>query len=115
MSESEKRSVFGNVDQDAMIARIEESTSDEQDSHFLRPLLQAPHQESDRTFDSGIRVLGGDVGPDGPMRESAGIDGPVPVRGELAADPRAARAFVIAGPAGVMRSDDPTQSAPGRR
>lgn len=111
--ETERPSVFGEVDQDAMIARIEASTADEESSHFLRPLLDSAHQDSDRSFDSGVRVLGGDTPP---VAAPPGVpEAPVLIRGELAADPRAVRAFIISGPAGITRPDDRAPSGAGRR
>ena len=94
--ETPRRSVFGPVDQEAMISRIEESPDDDTETGFFDMEKTA----SSDALDSGIRVFSGDATP-----PPAGVphDARVLVAGDIAADPAARRAFILHGPSGVRR------------
>lgn len=113
MTPEAPKSVFANVDQDAMISRLETADVDEEGTHFLAELVGGPREGADVAFDAGVRVLGGDVtrteGSDEAERPAPELalpvapSAPVTVVGSIADDPQARRAFIMFGPAGISR------------
>lgn len=110
---SGKPSAFGPVDQDALIARLDDTDEDDLTSTFFADSLLDVENASTRAFDIGIRVHGHDRAPtpSNPPLTTAGIDASpapaadpveVPVAGRLADDAEARSAFILGGPAGLQ-------------
>ncbi len=108
---SGKPSVFGPVDQDALIARIDDVDDDDLTSTFFGDSILDVENASTRAFDIGIRVHGTNADASTAQRsefKTAGIDAvaadPVelPVVGELSDDARARSAFILGGPAALQ-------------
>lgn len=110
-----KASVFGQVDQAEMIARLEQAPADETETDFFQGALAAPQPQAARALAEGIRAFTGTepraaapapVASEEPgivVQEAAQVGGPVTVVGRIGDDPAAKRAFILFGPAGVHR------------
>lgn len=116
---SGKPSVFGPVDQDALISRIDAVDEDDLDSTFFGDSILDVENASTRAFDIGIRTLGSDPHQPRPrggavptasiVLTTAQIDSSpapavnpieIPVPGPLG-DDAARTAFILGGPAGL--------------
>ena len=120
-SEQPERSVFAEVDQEEMIRRLSEATADEVETTFFDEALQEPDTEASTHLQAGIRAFTG-VEVTVPTAARAphepgglrppSLTAPVVVDGPIGDDPSALRAFVLFGPAGVVRphADEPRRS-----
>ncbi len=105
----EPKSVFGQVDQDAMIARLEQAAADEAETTFFDRALEQADPSAAAVFAAGVEALGGLAAPavGASVRPTVAVprapDEPVRLSGPLADDPRAARAFILFGPRAVHR------------
>lgn len=104
-----RASVFGQVDQESVISRLDQASEDEAETTFFDAALRRAHPDAERVFRTGVQVMGGMAPAATPGSEVAtepGIGGslrPVAYVGAIADDPRARRAFILHGPAGVLR------------
>ena len=103
-------SVFGPVDQNEIIARIEAVEDDDLDSSFFADSMKEVEDAATRSFDVGIRTL-----TDGPASRaprpafgtsadgSSAAPGPhAPISSDqLKQDDQARRAFILGGPTGT--------------
>ncbi len=99
-----RASAFGPVDQEALIARIDDVDEDDLTSDFFGHSILDVENAATRAFDIGIRMHGTDA----PVLTTAGIDevpAPAadhveePVVGDAATGARAA--FILGGPTGI--------------
>lgn len=107
-------SVFGYVDQDELIARIDAVADDDLTSDFFGDSIQEVEDAATRIFDIGIQTVteAGEPargGTFGTPRTGTGVAtstpaGPVTVCGELEDDTAARRAFILGGPAAIHRT-----------
>ena len=105
-----RESVFGKVDQEAVISRLEDAAEDDAETSFFDRALSQPQPDAGRVFQAGVEVMGGLV----PAEPSDGRRGPslaggrtwqsVSYTGRIADDPVARRSFILHGPAGVART-----------
>jgi thiamine pyrophosphate-dependent acetolactate synthase large subunit-like protein len=102
-------SVFGPVDQEEIIARIDDVEDDDLDSPFFADSMKEVEDAATRSFDVGIRTLTDDpAGGRAAFGSSAGIGSHVaepgahaPISAEqLKQDDRARRDFILGGPTG---------------
>jgi hypothetical protein len=113
---AERRSVFGGVDQGAIIKRLAEAPSDDPEAmvsyepttHTNPAILAGIHAFADAREQRGeadTPEAGDAPGPIGPSaRLARGPVTPVDYRGSLVNDVTARRSFILYGPAGVRRS-----------
>ena len=111
-SEQPERSVFADVDQEEMIRRLSEASGDEVETTFFDEALQQPDADVSPHLQAGIRAFTGvEVTVPAAVRAAhapsglrpASLTAPVVVDGPIGEDPSALRAFVLFGPAGVVR------------
>ncbi len=107
--EAVTRSVFGRVDQDSVISRLDQAPQDEAETSFFERALKERDAAADRVFEDGVLVMGGRTQPSrpglaAPVPSGPGeFSGPVEYAGTVADDVRARRSFILHGPAGVRR------------
>lgn len=105
-----RESVFGKVDQEAVISRLENAAEDDAETSFFDRALTRAQPDADRVFQAGVEVMGG-LAPaepsDGSKAASPAGGGTwqsVSYTGRIADDPVARRSFILHGPAGVTRT-----------
>ena len=108
-------SVFGKVDQDEIIARIDDVQDDDLDSTFFGDSIQEVEDAATRAFDIGIRTLTNEPQPAGapafdappppqmPMPDQGGGSTEIISGAALKQDERARRAFILGGPHGAVQ------------
>jgi hypothetical protein len=109
--QSNGASVFGPVDQDEIIARIDSVEDDDLDSSFFADSMKEVEDAATRSFDVGIRTLtdephagGGRPAFGVSASDAAGmVPGPhAPISSDqLKQDDQARRAFILGGPTGT--------------
>jgi len=103
-------SVFGAVDQDRMIAHIDDVEDDDLDSSFFSDSMKDVEDAATRVFDVGIRTLTDEprtprasstfgTAPPAQAPQPGGQAAPVSAA-SLQTDEKARRSFILGGPAG---------------
>lgn len=108
---AEQPSVFGAVDQEAIIAKLDTNEDDDLGSDFFGDSIAEVEDAAVRMFDVGIRTITQDGPPPStgpafgatvPQAAPAGAEpDAVTVAGHLADDPVARAAFILGGPAAL--------------
>ncbi len=102
-------SVFGAVDQDEIIARIDNTPDDDLESSFFDDSMTEVEEAATRSFDVGIRTLTHEAPRDGARTSFAASSGdglaalptgPI-TASMLSSDERARQAFILGGPSGT--------------
>ena len=112
-NQGQPASVFSQVDQSAIVAKIEKTTADDENSTFFDDTLRDDVGRAARTFEVGVRALTGQnsdshASPDGNSnptwnsRDSHGVVG-VLFTEEVPTGADARESFILFGPAGVRR------------
>ena len=112
-NQGQPASVFSQVDQSAIVAKIEQTTADDENSTFFDDTLRDDVGRAARTFEVGVRALtgqnsdshaspGSNSNPTWKSRDLHGVVG-VLFTEEVPTGADARESFILFGPAGVRR------------
>lgn len=99
------QSVFAKVNQKAIVAKIEQTTADDDNSTFFDESLRSESHNAARTFNAGVQALVGQA-PGNSSRSPVHVARPrerVTFTEAVPTGRDARNAFILRGPAGVSR------------